>query len=200
MKKLLTTLGIAGLAFLVTAQAQTADSKLEWATKAVALQQGPELDRLIGQLAESSAQELVQSWGAKLSADVPKAQVEKAAESLNVELKKYHDEVSEIIKNKVNKASTDSLIPVYMERFSLDELRQLVVFFESSAVKKYQATAPELGNIFINQLIIETRADVFARAKIFDDAATKIVGSSPKVPTAAAAAAAPDKNKPVIKK
>lgn len=199
MKKLLTALGIAGLVFSITAQAQTADSKLEWATKAVALQQGPELDRLIGQLADSSTQELVQSWGAKLSADVPKAQVEKAAESLNLELKKYRDEVSKIIQDKVNKASADSLIPVYMERFSLEELKQLVVFFESSAVKKYQATAPELGNIFINHLIVETRTDVFARAKIFDDAATKIASASPKVPTAAAAAV-PDKNKPVVKK
>jgi hypothetical protein len=199
MSILLNALGIAGLIFSITAQAQTADSKLDWATKAVALQQGPELDRLIGQLAESSAQELVQSWGAKLSADVPKTQVEKAAGSLNVELKKYHDEVSEIIKNKVNKASTDGLIPAYMERFSLDELRQLVVFFESSAVKKYQATAPELGNIFINQLIVETRADVFARAKIFDNAATKIVSASAREPNIADATV-PDKNKPIVKK
>ncbi|NQW93511.1 MAG: DUF2059 domain-containing protein, partial [Polaromonas sp.] len=169
---------------------------------AVALQQGPELERLIGQLAESSSQDLVQSWGVKLRADVPRAQIEKAAENLNVELKKYNDDVSKIIKNKVNKASADSLIPVYMERFSLDELKQLVAFFESPAVKKYQLAAPELGNVFVNQLIMETRADVSARAKIFDDAATKIVGSAPKAPAPAATApaAAPDKSKPAAKK
>ncbi len=200
MKKLLTALSLAGLAFSITAQAQTADSKLEWATKAVALQQGPELERLIGQLAESSSQDLVQSWGVKLRADVPRNQIEKAAESLNVELKKYNDDVSKIIKSKVNKASADSLIPVYMERFSLDELKQLVAFFESPTVKKYQAAAPELGNVFVNQLIMETRADVSARAKVFDDAATKIVGAAPKAPTTAPAAAATDKSKPAAKK
>lgn len=200
MKKLIAALAFAGLALAVTAHAQTSDSKLEWATKAVTLQQGPELERLIGQLAESSSQDLVQSWGVKLRADVPKAQVEKAAESLNVELKKYNDDVSKIIKSKVNKASADSLIPVYMERFSLDELKQLVAFFESPAVKKYQAAAPELGNVFVNQLIMETRADVTARAKLFDDAATKIVGSAPKAPAGAPAAAAQDKSKPAAKK
>jgi hypothetical protein len=199
MKKLLSTLGIAGLAFLVTAQAQTANSKMESATKAVVLHQGPQLDRLIGQLAESFTQELLQSWGSKLRADGPKAEVKKAAESLHLERKKYLDAVSKIINNKVNKASTDSLIPVYKEHFSLDEPRQLVVFFESSAVTKYQATAPELGNIFMPQLIIETRADVFARAKIFDDAANVIVGLSP-ITASTAAAAVPDKNKPVEKK
>ena len=101
-----------------------------------------------------------------------------------------------IISVKVNKTSADSLIPAYMARFSLDELKQLVAFFESPAVKKYQAAAPELGSIFVNQLIMETRADVNVRAKQFDDAAAKIVGATPKAP----AVSAPDKSKPAAKK
>ena len=196
MKKLLTSLAISALALSGAAQAQTADPKLEWATKAVALQQGPELERLVSQLAESSSQDIVQSWGVKLRTDVPKEKVEQTAQSLNAELKKYNDDVTKIISSKVNKASTDSLVPVYMARFSLDELKQLVAFFESPAVKKYQAAAPELGNVFVNQLIMETRSDVNARAKQFDDAATKIVGTTPKAP----AATAPDKSKPAAKK
>lgn len=196
MKKLLTSLAISALALSGAAQAQTADPKLEWATKAVALQQGPELERLVSQLAESSSQDIVQSWGVKLRTDVPKEKVEQTAQSLNAELKKYNDDVTKIISSKVNKASADSLVPVYMARFSLDELKQLVAFFESPAVKKYQAAAPELGNVFVNQLIMETRSDVNARAKQFDDAATKIVGTTPKAP----AATAPDKSKPAAKK
>ena len=195
MKKLLTSLAFFALALSGTVQAQTADPKLEWATKAVALQQGPELERLVIQLAESSSQDKVQSWGVKLRSDVPKDKVELTAQSLNAELKKYNDDVTKIISGKVNKASAESLIPVYMSRFSLDELKQLVAFFESSAVKKYQAAAPELGNIFVNQLIMETRADVNARAKQFDDAAAKIVGAAPKAPVAAA----PDRRKPAAK-
>ncbi len=196
MKKLLTSLAFFAFALSGTVQAQTADPKLEWATKAVALQQGPELDRLVSQLAESSSQDKVQSWGVKLRSDVPKDKVELTAQSLNAELKKYNDDVTKIISGKVNKASAESLIPVYMSRFSIDELKQLVAFFESPAVKKYQAAAPELGNIFVNQLIMETRADVSARAKQFDDAAAKIVGAAPKAP----AAAAPDRSKPAAKK
>lgn len=197
MKKIFTALAVAGLALTATAQAQTADSKLEWATRAIALQQGPELDRLIGQLAESSSQDVVQSWGTTLRANVPEAQLEKAAESLNVELKKYNDDVSKIIKTKVNKVSADSLIPAYMERFSIDELKQLVAFFDSSTVKKYQAATPALGNIFVNQLILETRSEVAARAKQFDESATKIVGNVAKLP---ATATAPYKNKPAVNK
>ena len=196
MKKLLPSGAFLALTLSGTAQAQTIDPTLDWAAKAVALQQGPELERLVGQLAESSSQNIVQSWGVKLRSDVPKDRVEQTAQSLNAELKKYNDDVTKIISGKVNKASADSLIPVYMARFSLDELKQLVAFFESPAVKKYQTAAPELGNVFVNQLIIETRGDVSARAKQFDDAAAKIVGSAPKGP----AATAPEKSKPAAKK
>ena len=196
MKNLLKLLAISALTLSVSALAQTADPKLEWATKAVALQQGPELERLVSQLAESSSQDKVQSWSVKLRSDVPKDKVEQTALSLNAELKKYNDDVTKIISAKVNKTSADSLIPAYMARFSLDELKQLVAFFESPAVKKYQAAAPELGSIFVNQLIMETRADVNVRAKQFDDAAAKIVGATPR----ALAAPAPDRSKPAAKK
>ena len=196
MKKFITLLAVSAMALLATAQAQTVDPNLEWATKAVALQRGPELERLVNQLAESSSQDIVQSWGVKLRADVPKDKVEQTAQSLNTELNKYNDDVSKIISSKVNKASADSLVPAYMARFSLDELKQLVTFFESPLVKKYQAAAPELGSIFINQLIMETRADVNVRAKQFDDAAGKIVRATPN----GSAAGAPEKSKPAAKK
>ena len=196
MKKLFTSLTLIALSLSVTAHAQTADPKLEWATKAVALQQGPELQRLVSQLAESSSQDIVQSWGVKLRTDVPKEKVEQTAQSLNAELKKYNDDVSKIISSKVRKAGADSLVPVYITRFSLDDLKQLVAFFESLAIKKYQAAAPELGNIFVSQLVMETRADVNARAKQFDEVASRIVGAPPNEP----AAAASDKSKPAAKK
>lgn len=197
MKKLLTALAITSFAFCNTAQAQTADPKLEWA-KRVAVQQGPELERLVRQLAEGSAQDVLQTWGPKLQSDVPKARLQQATDELNIELKKYFDDITKVITGKVNKSSTDALIPAYMERFTLDELKQLAAFFESPAIKKYQSAAPELGNIFVKQLIESSRADVLVRGKQFDDAATKIVGASPK--SGSTPATTPDKSKPPLKK
>ena len=196
MKKLIATFAIAGLALSATVNAQTADPKLEWATKAVTLQQGPELERLIGQLADSATQDILQNWGPKLQSDVPPAKMEQAKESLNTELKKYFDDVSTTINGKAGKVSANALIPAYMERFTLDELKQLVAFFESPAIKKYQSAAPELGSLFVKQLIEETRSDVIVRTRQFDDAATKIIGAAPAPRTPAAT----DKSKPPVKK
>ena len=170
-----------------------ADPKLEWATKVVALQQGPELERLVDQLADSTTQELMQNWSPKLEATVPADRQQRVKEQLNVELKKYFDDVSAVIAGKVNKVSSGALVPAYMEKFTLEELKQVAASFESPAIKKYQAIAPELGNIFVRQLIEASRTEVSARGKQFDDAATKILGSNDAKPAPAAKGTAPVK-------
>ena len=179
MKKITYSLALAGIVFSVAASAQTADPKIELATKVVALQQGPELDRLVQQLSGGATQELIASWGPKLEASVPKAKQQKASEDLNVELKKYSEDTSKLIGRQVGKVSADTLVPAYAERFSLEELKQIAAFFESPAIKKYQSSAPELGNIFVQKLIEASRPEVVARAKQFDEVAVKIVGSAP---------------------
>lgn len=202
MKKLLTALamtGVASFAFCTASQAQTTDPKLELATKVVALQQGPELERLIAQLADGTTQEVMQNWGPKLQSNVPKARLQQATDELNGELKKYFEDVSKVIGSKVSKVSTDTLVPAYMERFTLDELKQLATFFESPAIKKYQVAAPELGGLFVKQLIEATRPDVTTRVRQFDDFATRIIGTAP-APRGPATSGSSDKAKPATRK
>lgn len=186
MKKIALTLALAALSCVTTLHAQTpaSDSKTEWAAKVVALQQGPELDRLVAQLAGSTTQELIATWGPKLESNVPKAKQQKASEELNAELKKYADDTSQLIGKQVKKVSADVLVPAYVERFTLEELKQIAGFFESPAIKKYQSSSQELGNAFIQKLVEASRADVVARARQFDDAALKIVGQEAAAPKA----------------
>lgn len=184
---------IACLSMLSTLANAQADPKLEWATKVVALQQGPELERLVDQLADSTTQELLQNWSPKLEATVPADKQQRVKEQLNVELKKYFDDVSAAIGAKVNKVSSEALVPAYMEKFTLEELKQVAAFFESPAIKKYQAVTPELGNAFLTKLVDATRAEVVARGKQFDDVAAKILGSTDAKPAPAAKGKAPVK-------
>ncbi|TAG33795.1 MAG: DUF2059 domain-containing protein [Polaromonas sp.] len=205
MKNILSALGVVVSASLLSmvvstaGQAQIVDPKLAWATKVVALQQGPELNRLIDQLANSTAQDLLQKWGPKVQLITPKTKQAQITEELNTELRKYSGEVAQLIGNKVGRVSADALIPAYTEKFTLEELQQITGFFESPAIKKYQASAPELGSIFIQRLVEATRGDVSARAAQFDESAVKILGTgaaSKSAPTAPA----PSNNKPAAKK
>ena len=192
MKKLIITMAMAGLASLAWSpaiHAQTPDPKIDWAKKVVALQQGPQLDRLVAQITGRSAQELIAKWAPKLEANVPKSSQKKASEDLNAELEKYSDDVSQLIGKQISKTSADVLVPAYAERFTLEELKQIASFFESPAIKKYQSTAPELGSLFVQKLLDASRADVSARASQFDAVALKIIGTTP----AAAGAGKPAK-------
>lgn len=179
MKKTLTALLVAACAFSSSGQAQTADPKLEWATKVVALQQGDDLNSLVGQLVGSAAQDLASSWAPRFDASVPKARQAKATEEFNAELTRFAADANKTISTKVAQASTEALVPAYMERFSLEELKQLAAFFESPIVKKYKAATPELADVFVKKLVVLTQADIQARAKQFDAAAAKIVGPAP---------------------
>ena len=206
MKNLLTAaatvaaVAFANLAFSTASLAQSADPKMDWATRVVALQQGPELQRLVGQLADSATQEILQNWAPKLQSNVPRARQEQAREQLNAALKAYYDDISKIINSRVIQVSSGALIPAYMERFSLDELKQIATFFESPVIKKYQAAAPELGSVFVSELVNATRNDVTARVREFDDVATKIIGTTSPPGAAPSASASPDKGKAAVKK
>lgn len=206
MKNILSALSVAvsasvlSMALSTASQAQIIDPKLEWATKVVALQQGPELNRLVDQLANSTAQDLLQKWGPRLQTTVPKAKQAQVTEELNTELRKYSSEVAQLIGSRVSKVSADALIPAYVEKFTLEELQQIAAFFESPAIKKYQASALELGNIFVQRLVEAARGDVSARAVQFDESAAKILGTGAASKSAPAAPALPSNNKPAAKK
>lgn len=190
MKKLLTTVLIAGFAFSAATQAQTTDPKLEWATRLVALQQGPDLDSLVEQLAGSATQDLISGWESRLETSVPPAKQAKATEDLNAELAKFAADANKIIGSKVSQANKEALVPAYMDRFTLEELKQLTAFFDSAAVKKYKATTPDLVNVFVNKLVESSRTEIQARAKQFNETATKIVGAAPAAKPAGTAPAA----------
>ena len=203
MKRLISALALATLGFSAWAQApQTPavapasassqapfapDPKLEWASIVVALQQGPEMDRLVASLASGTTQDMINNWQPRLLANVAKPQQAKVSAELNTELQKYSDEVSKIIRSKLPQVGVDALVPLYMERFTLEELKQIATFLEAPAIKKYQSIAPELGSIFTGKLVEASRAEVIAKAKLFDEAATRIVGPAPTLTPAPAA-------------
>ncbi|MDP1742090.1 MAG: DUF2059 domain-containing protein [Polaromonas sp.] len=193
MNKTLTTLLLAACTFSSGLQAQPADPKLEWATRLVALQQGPDLDSLVEQLATSASQDLIGSWEPRLEIITPAAKQAKVAEEINAEIIKFATDANKIIASKVAQVSRDALVPAYMDRFTLDELKQLTAFFESPAVKKYKATTPALVNVFVQKLIESSRGEIQTRAKQFDEVAGKIAGPLPAAKPPVATPAKPAK-------
>jgi uncharacterized protein len=155
--------------------AQT-DAKRELAVKVANLQKGPEMERMLQQLTRASSEQLVAAWAPRVQ-NLPDAKKKSAGDSLNGELKKFEQDALKIFSTRADKLSGETLASSYAEKFSEDELKQLVTMLEAPVFKKYQTVAPELGGAFVQKLIDSARPDLEARAKVFDTAAAKVVGT-----------------------
>ncbi len=171
--------------------AQTTDAKRTLAARVVAAQAGPEMDRLLEQIAGSATQQLIGNWSDRVAA-MPEAKRQSAVTALDAELKKFNDATLKAVTAQAAKVRSDALVTAYTERFSEDELKQLAALMEAPAYKKYQSTAPELGNVYVKAIVDGTRADVESRGKAFDATAAKITGTpAPNGAPAPAPAPAP---------
>ncbi len=161
--------------------AQTTDAKRPLAVRAVAAQEGAEMDRMLAQLADSATQQMIGNWDERV-ANLPAAKQQGAIAALDAELKKFNDDTLKLITAQAPKARNEVLVGAYAERFSQDELKQLVALLEAPVFKKYQTIAPELGNLYVKAIVDGTRDQVTARSKVFDTAAAKIVGVPASTP------------------
>lgn len=164
-------------------------AKKELATRIVNLQKAQDMDALIAQLAGTANRAVVEAWLPRLDG-MPAARQKAVADQLDVELKKFNDDVTRLIKTRNDRISLDVLVPAYSERFTADELKQLVAFLESPVIKKYYAANPHMANLLGQKLVEATRADVESRIKEFDTRAAKIIGSGNNRNGAARAGAA----------
>lgn len=172
--------------------AQTSDAKRALAVRAVAAQEGPEMNRMLAQLAGSATQQMVANWDERVS-QLPEAKQQSAITAMDAELKKFNDDALKLITAQATKVRGDALLNAYVERFSEDELKQLVALMEAPVFKKYQNVGPDLGGIYIKAIVDGTRSAVEARSKSFDAAAAKIVGVAP---SPSPATASPPAKKP----
>jgi uncharacterized protein len=182
--------------------AQNTDSKRELAVRAVATQEGPEMNRMLAQLAGSAAQGVIVNWNARLSG-LPASKRQSVAPALDAELKKFNEDTLKLVNAEAAKVRAGALLAAYMERFSEEELKQLVALMEAPVFKKYQTISPELGNVYVKAIVDGTRGAVEARSKAFDAAATKITGipaAGDSAPAASAPPASASSAKPATKK
>jgi hypothetical protein len=181
---------LAACAIPLGAAAQTSgknsDSKHALAVRLAHLQQKTDGDAVAQQLTASAVQPLVAGWSQKLDETVPPARQQEMRAQLQQELEKFSDNTYKAIQAQSAKAAEEALVPIFMEKFSEDELKTLVAYQESPVAAKFMAMGLDATNAWAKQLMQDTRAAVESSAKTFDGAAAKIVAAPPSPPSAAA--------------
>ena len=183
-------MALTALAAVAPAQAQ---SKKELVAKVLQLQQSG-IDNVGRALAGQTSQRVLQAAGQalpRLAADKREA----VAKDVQADVKKFYDEVEPILRKRSNELAPTTLGPIYEERFTEDELKQIIGWLESPVSKKFQQTDGEIASTLAQKVVADTRPTVETRLKALEATLAKRLGvpATPPAASGPAAAAQPKK-------
>ncbi len=141
----------------VLAHAQTPSAgKKELVQKVLQLQQ-PGLDAVARGLVEQPAAQMMQAAGQAIQTRVPEEKREAVAKSIEADVKKYVDEALPLVRDRALKAAPSTIGAALEEKFSEDELRQLIAWLESPVNKKYQGLGADMQKAFVQKVVADSR-------------------------------------------
>lgn len=174
------------VALLVVAtgvQAQAAPTKKELVAKVLLLQQ-PAIEQAAQALAERPAAQLMQQAGLALQSRVAEDKREATAKEIQADVKKYVDEVVPLVRERAVKLAPATIGTLLEEKFSEDELKQLVAIIESPVNRKFLQLGGEMQKALLDKLVAETQGAVEPKVKALELSIGKRLG----LPAPAAAA------------
>lgn len=205
MRALLVAVALALPPLLSQAQASAASAspsspaKKELVAKLIALQQ-PGIEQLARNVVEAPARQLLAAGEPLLQTRVPADKREAAVKQVKEDVRKYVDENYPAVRERALRIAQSTLAPALEEKFSEDELRQIVAFLESPANKKLQQALPEINASLAQKLLAESRPQIEPKAKALEASMAKSLGLPPAGAPASAPARAPRPAAPAASK
>lgn len=191
MKQFVLIGGLLAASLTANAQAQTppapSAAKKELAARIVKLQQ-PGIDNLAKQLVEQPAMQVLQQAGIALQQRVAADRRQAVAADIQADARKYAEELGPIARDKATKLAPGILQPILEEKFTEDELKQLITIIESPVNRKFQALGPEMQRALGQKLVEELKPTIDPKLR----ALTQSIGARLQ-PAAGGAASAPGK-------
>lgn len=164
--------------------AQTSSAKTELISKILTLQQQV-IEQTAQSLVERPALQMMQQASLALQTRVAPENREAVAKAIQADLKAYADDVGRLVRQKAVKLAPSTVGALLDQRFSEDELKQLIAIIESPVNRKYQQMGGDLQKALVDQLVTETKAVVEPKVKALEQAMVKHLGL-PAVPAAQA--------------
>jgi len=177
------------------AQAQTPTSKKELVSRMLVLQQ-PAIEQTAQAMVERPAMQMQQQAGLALQTRVPPEKREAAAKLVQEDLKKYVEETGPLVRQQAVKLAPSTIGALLEEKFTEDELKQLIAILESPVNRKYAQMGAEFQKALGEKLVAQTQSLVEPKVKALEQAVVKHLGlpPAPAVKASDAAAKAPKKN------
>lgn len=175
LKTLLVPLVVALAA--LTAQAQPSPAKQELITRVLKLQQ-PGIEAMARGLAEQPAAIVLDGMSGALSTRVAPEKREAVAREVQAEVKKYTDEAVPLVRDRAVKLAPSTIGTLLDEKFTEDELKQLVTLIESPVYVKFQSLGNDMQRALTQKLIADTRPQIEPKVKALERAIARRLGFS----------------------
>lgn len=186
--KMKSVLAVTLLVLGAVAGAQTTAAKKELAAKVLQLQQAG-IEGVARLLAEQSVAPMMQQAGIFLQTRIPPDKRAPIVKDIQADVKKYGDEVLPILRDRAVKLAPSIIGPMLEERFTEDELRQIIAILESPTNRKYQQMVGELTKALSDKLVAETKGAIDPKIKALEQTVAGHLGVPPATDSAAAAPA-----------
>lgn len=186
MKKTLLILALAAAALAGPVQAQSTPAKKELVARIIKIQQ-PAIDNMARTLVMEPLGPLMESAEMALQQRVAADKREAVAKEIQADARKYADETTALVRDRAVKLAPATIAPMLEEKFTEDELKQVIAFLESPVVAKFQAAGGEIQRALVEKVVAETRGQVEPRLRTLEQSMAKRLG----VTTNGAASGAP---------
>lgn len=151
--------------------------KKEQIQKVLSIQQ-PALEDMARGVAEQPARQLAGGARQVLLQAVPEGKREATVKQVDAEIKKYLDSAIPSVRASAIKLAPGTIGPVLEERFTEDELKQLVGMLESPILKRYQAALPEMSNALLEKVVEDARPAVNPKLQAAEGNIRKILDTA----------------------
>ena len=131
----------------------TSPAKKELVQKFLVIQQ-PGIENVARGLVERPVAQMAQGVSGALQ-QMPPEKRDVAVKTIDADVKKYMDESIPIVRDRAIKLAPSTVGVTMEEKFTEDELKQLIAWFESPVNKKYSQISAEMQGNFTQKLVTE---------------------------------------------
>lgn len=167
--------------------AQTSPAKKELVARILVLQQGA-IEQTAQMLVERPAAQLQQQAGLALQTRVPPEKREAAAKLVQQDLTRFVEEVGPMVRQQAIKLGPSTIGAILEEKYTEEELRQLIAIIESPVNNKFSQMGPEFEKALGEKLVAQSQPQVLPKVKALEQTLATHLGlpTQPATPASAA--------------
>ena len=192
LKKSIFALSLLVAATMPAALAQSSPAKKDLVARILKVQQ-PGIEAMARGLVEQPAMELMGNASNALPVRVAKEKQEAVGREIQADVQKYVEDAFPYVRDRAVKLAPTTIGPLLEERFTEDELKQIVSIMESPVYTKFQRMGDDMQKTLVDKVVADTRGTVEPKVRTLEQTVAKRLGVT-SAPGAGAGPRAPAKS------